>query len=70
MPYHSTLQKQIEKFIDKDISEKIDINNFLEAVNSAYLTFERDRKLTDHAFNISEQIMNYRKKFRLGKILS
>ena len=54
MPYHSTLEKQIEKYIDKDISEKIDIKNFLEAVNSAYLTFERDRKLTDHAFNISE----------------
>ena len=54
MPYHSTLKKQIQHFLDGNVPENEALKKFLESVNSTYNTFERDRKLTDHAFNISE----------------
>jgi signal transduction histidine kinase/CheY-like chemotaxis protein len=54
MLYHATLQKQIEKFLDEKLVDSEAIKGFLESVNSTYFTFERDRKLTDHAFNMSE----------------
>ncbi len=54
MPLHPTLQKQIENFLSEETIHNFSVQQFLEEVNNYYITFDRDRKLTEHAFQISE----------------
>lgn len=55
MPYHPLLEKQISKFLPKQLLQDETIQNFLTAVNSSYSGFERDKKISEHAFSISEK---------------
>ena len=52
--YHKLLQRQIQKYLPEGIADQEDYKNFLESVNNSYKSFERDRKLTEHAFTISD----------------
>ena len=54
MSYHRLLQKQINKFLSNDISNRSDMENLLAAVNDSYNSYERDKELADRASNISE----------------
>ena len=53
--YHKLLDKQIKKFLTEEQLEDESIRRFLEVVNNAYAGFERDKKISDHAFSISEK---------------
>jgi signal transduction histidine kinase len=53
--YHKLLEKQIKKLLtDEQLTEET-IRRFLEVVNNSYAGFERDKKISDHAFFISEK---------------
>jgi len=55
MEYHNILSKQIKKFIpDHDLQDAA-LQNFLESVSNSYNSFEKSKKLSEHAFNISER---------------
>ena len=55
MEYHSILEKQIRKFLITNYQENEELKKLLEAISKSYHTFERDKKLADHAFEISEK---------------
>jgi signal transduction histidine kinase/CheY-like chemotaxis protein len=55
MLYHTLLQKQARKFLSNEQMEDESILRFLESVNNAYTHFERDKKLAEHAFTVSEK---------------
>ena len=55
MEQHKLLQKQINKHLsDFNIEDKT-LQNFLQAVNESYLSFERDKEISEHAFSESEK---------------
>ena len=53
--YHKLLEKQIKKFLTEEQLSQEPIRRFLEVVNNSYGSFERDKKISDHAFSISEK---------------
>jgi signal transduction histidine kinase/CheY-like chemotaxis protein len=53
--YHKLLDKQIKKFLTDEQLADGSIRHFLEVVNNSYAGFERDKKISDHAFSISER---------------
>ena len=53
--YHKVLEKQISKLLPAQYQEDEAFRVFLKAVSEAYNRFERDKKLADHAFTISEK---------------
>jgi signal transduction histidine kinase len=55
MAYHRLLEKQVSKFLTNEQIGQEAFQQFLEVVNKSYLTFERDKKLSEHAFSISEK---------------
>jgi PAS domain S-box-containing protein len=55
MSYHKLLQKQINKHIPEEFKLLPGFENFIQAINESYLSFERDKELLNHAFNISEK---------------
>lgn len=55
MPYHSLLKKQIAQFLTIAEETNPAIVKLLDAVNKSYSSFDRDRKITEHAFDVSEQ---------------
>jgi len=55
MSHHSILEKQIIKLLPEKYLEDEAINNFLAAVSNCYATFEKDKKISEHAFDISER---------------
>jgi len=55
MSYHSLLQKQIAQFLSAAEESNPAIVKLLTAINNSYSSFERDRKITEHAFDVSEQ---------------
>jgi two-component system, sensor histidine kinase and response regulator len=55
MPYHKLLEKQISKFLDKGCLDDETMRIFLQVVSNSYSTFERDKKISDHAFVVSEK---------------
>jgi len=55
--YHKLLKRQLAKYIaDDEIQE--DFKPFLEAVNSAYIEFEKDKTLLERSLNISSREYN------------
>jgi hypothetical protein len=54
MPYHKILKNQIEKLLPKEYAENEDLKPFLNSISNNYLTFERDKKLSEHAYQVSE----------------
>jgi signal transduction histidine kinase len=53
--YHKLLDKQIKKILAEEQLADESIQRFLEVVNNSYASFERDKKISDHAFSISEK---------------
>jgi signal transduction histidine kinase len=53
--YHKLLERQIKKFLTEEQLAQESVRHFLEVVNTAYASFERDKKISDHAFSISEK---------------
>jgi len=55
MEYHPVLEKQIKKFLPEQYIDDEKINQFFSIVSNSYRSFEKDKKISEHAFNISEQ---------------
>lgn len=55
MPYHTILEKQIERFLPAGLQNNPELAVFLETVSKCYESFEKDKKITEHAFDISER---------------
>ena len=55
MEYNKLLQKQLKKFLTEDQIESESMQSFLKAVNNSYQSFEKEKDLSEHAFQISEQ---------------
>jgi signal transduction histidine kinase/ActR/RegA family two-component response regulator len=54
MPYHNILNKQIKKLPEKYLADET-VLAFLESINTSYHTFEKAKKISEHAFTISER---------------
>lgn len=52
---HSLLSRQIKRYLSEDYKNHPQFNNFINAINDSYKSFERDKELTDHAFRQSEK---------------
>jgi PAS domain S-box-containing protein len=73
MEQHKLLQKQINKHLSDFNLEDKTLQNFLQAVNESYLSFERDKEISEHAFSESEKEYyevneNLKKEYELKKI--
>jgi len=55
MPYHTLLDRQVKKLFTDQQLHDASILNFLEVVSNTYNGFERDKKISEHAFNTSEK---------------
>ncbi len=55
MPYHKILESQIGKFLPEKYLQDEAICNFLTAISKCYATFEKDKKISEHAFDVSEK---------------
>lgn len=55
MSYHKLLKKQIQKFLPEHLRLDPAIQDLLEAVNSSYAAFDRDKDLAERAFRITEE---------------
>ena len=55
MDYNNLLVKQIKKYLPPDCAADERLQPFLSVINDYYSTFERDKKIADHAFAISEK---------------
>lgn len=54
MNFHKLLDRQIKKHFGNESLTDSKLQAFLSAVNTSYLSFERDKRLMDHAFSVSE----------------
>ncbi|MFA7274609.1 MAG: PAS domain S-box protein [Crocinitomicaceae bacterium] len=54
MNFHKLLDRQIKKHFGNESLTDSKLQAFLSAVNSSYLSFERDKHLMEHAFSVSE----------------
>ena len=55
MEYHSILEKQIRKILTGNYQENTELIQLLDTISKSYHAFDRDKKLADHAFEISEK---------------
>ena len=55
MKYHSILEKQVAKFLPPGYLEDEAMQLFLDTVSKCYASFEKDKKITEHAFDMSER---------------
>lgn len=55
MSYHKLLKKQIESCLSPSIIENKEVEKLLNLINQSYHSFEREKKLADRAFEISEE---------------
>lgn len=55
MEYNKLLQKQLKKFLSEEQLANENMQLFLKSVNNSYESFEKDKELSEHAFQISEQ---------------
>jgi two-component system, sensor histidine kinase len=53
--FHKLLERQINKYLGEEIVNNPGVLNFLAAVSESYNSFERDKELFTHSFNISER---------------
>lgn len=52
--YHKYLERQIKKYLGEIGHTDEKMEQFLQAVSSSYVNYERDRELSEHAFSINE----------------
>jgi len=55
MSYHSILEKQIRKILSEKHLEDPVVQQLLSSISNSYTAFDRDRNLSDHAFEVSER---------------
>lgn len=55
MEYNRLLKRQIKKYLTGGLENDDRILSFLEAINDSYNAFERDKRLSEHAFEVSEK---------------
>ncbi len=55
MQYHRVLEKQIKKHLAADLQNDPGIASFLKEVSAYYVSKDRDQKLSDQAFAVSER---------------
>lgn len=55
MPYHNILENQIERLLPAEYRNNDVIRNFLDTISKCYDSFEKDKKITEHAFDVSER---------------
>jgi signal transduction histidine kinase len=55
MDLHPLLAKQIAKHLGEDAINHPAFDSLIKAVSSSYESYERDKKITEHAFEISEK---------------
>jgi signal transduction histidine kinase/CheY-like chemotaxis protein len=55
MPNHTLLERQIKKCLTELHLQDEAIKKFLAVVSNAYDSFERQKKIADHAFDVSEK---------------
>jgi signal transduction histidine kinase/ActR/RegA family two-component response regulator len=53
--YHRLLEKQAARMLTKELLEQDSVRKFLELINNSYNNFERDKKISEHAFSVSEK---------------
>lgn len=54
MEFHPLLERQLRKYLTSDAVLDESLAPFLKAVNEAYKSYERDKEIAKHAFNVSE----------------
>jgi signal transduction histidine kinase len=52
---HQLLKRQIEKFLTSELLENKDILSFLEAVERSYMSFEKEHRISERAFEVSDK---------------
>ena len=55
MEYNSLLSRQMTRYLPEEIRNDTRLAPFLQAINDYYVSEERDRKISEHAFAISER---------------
>ncbi|MEN9522970.1 MAG: hypothetical protein RL065_1347 [Bacteroidota bacterium] len=55
MDFNKLLKKQIKKYLKDEHQNDDSLNNFLNAINDSYNSYERDKELANHSFAVSEQ---------------
>lgn len=55
MPYHKLLKRQIQKNLPEHLLKDEYVCRFIEVVSDSYKAFERDKELSEHAFQVSER---------------
>ncbi len=54
MPYHKLLDRQIKKNLSDELLSNEHISRFIQVISDSYKAFERDKALSEHAFQVSE----------------
>ena len=55
MTYNNLLERQITRYLPERLSTDPGLEKFLKAINDYYTSVDRDKKMSDHAFAISER---------------
>lgn len=55
MAYHKLLERQIRKNLPSGIGDDENLSRFIQVVSDAYYAFDRDKQLSEHAFQVSEK---------------
>lgn len=55
MAYHKLLERQIRKNLPSGIGDDESLYRFIQVVSDAYYAFDRDKMLSEHAFQVSEK---------------
>ena len=55
MDYHKALKRQIEKYLNPEQLKDPQMADFLKSVSNYYNCYERDKKFSEHAFEVSER---------------
>ena len=55
MEIHKLLQRQLNKYISKELLQDNTFQEFIAVINKSYFAFERDQELMNHAFLESEK---------------
>jgi signal transduction histidine kinase/CheY-like chemotaxis protein len=55
MEYHKVLERQIKKLLPETYLNNPELSPFLLSISNAYNTYEKDKKISDHVFAISEK---------------
>jgi signal transduction histidine kinase/ActR/RegA family two-component response regulator len=58
MSYNKLLKKQIARHLPKDYQDAKELCEFLEAISDNYDSFDRDKKIIENAFIVSEREFN------------